>query len=392
VYSGMPNRLRSCAAACLLLLFASCTTASEKDLPALDASRMRAAKALVIETDFAQTSYSPGDVVRGSRDGAMRGMGKYLEGASSHEGALFVGLLLAPIGLPVSAATGAGMAHTKEEVDAAVAAFERLSRDTKLLASVAERLHAVLNGDGTGRWACIAAITAPATSPCAGHSPVARLYLRPAFVLRAKGDFDPDIHLSGSIVAVAKVALTPSGDEADTVLEVKWEYSEDLGSFFVLGKDDGALLLRRLETVLDRFAEKIAKDLYLAPRKEKIAHREPHLGPSFTEIPKGVVVRVEQGNDIYSRFTHGTVAPRYGFFDRNCWIAAVDGRATGHHHDTWPVRRTVAVRNGLAKIEMRCGSHLAETDAGSETLHIYIPVEADQRYWTDCRSFGRVKQ
>ncbi len=91
-----------------------------------------------------------------------------------------------------------------------------------------------------------------------------------------------------------------AGDDAETdvVLEAKWAYREKLGDFFVLAKDDAALLRRKLEDILDRFAGRIAKDLYLKPRPENIVSKEKAPALSFIDVPSGVIVRVEQGSDL----------------------------------------------------------------------------------------------
>jgi hypothetical protein len=207
--------------------------------------------------------------------------------------AALVGILLAPIGLPLSAAIGAGMAHSEEEVDAAVAAFERAGQDKELLASLERKFIEALGTDTKGQWTCIEPTFENTPEPCLGYAPVAHLKLRLAFRFQAAGKYDPDIHFYAEVVASASVEHVGLDAGTDAVVGAKWAYREELGSFFALTDDDAALLRSKLEEILERFAGRIAKDLFLAPRKEIIIRKEGLSGQSYIEIPESIVARIQ---------------------------------------------------------------------------------------------------
>ena len=278
------------AAASLLSFAASCATTTEITLHPLDASKTMAAEALVVQSSYTGGFRAPPGIVRGAGEGAGAGMGGYMSGG---EGAPLFALLLAPIGFPISGAIGASMAHSKEEVDAAVAAFERVGQDKELLASIERRFIEALGIDTKGKWACIEATSENTQEPCPGYAPVAHLKLRLAFGFRANGKFDPDIHFHGNVVALASVDHAGLDTETDAVVRAKWAYREELGPFFALTDDDAALLRGKLEEILERFARRIASDLYLAPRLETITRKEEYSGRSYIEIPESVVARIQ---------------------------------------------------------------------------------------------------
>lgn len=381
---AMEIPFRVCVAAGVVLLAGSCAAMTEVTLPALDASETREAEALVVQADYVRGFNAPDGVVRGAGEGALSGMGYYLDGiASSGNGAILV-IVLAPILLPLSAAIGAEMAHSKEEVDYAVDSFNRVGQDKELLASIDRRFIAALGIDAAKQWACIEAASVATGEPCSGETPTARLALRPAFGLKVVGKYDPDIHFFGDVVAVASVEHAPPDANSDAVVEAKWVYREELGEFFELAKDDAALLRGKLDDILDRFAARIAEDLYSAPRPETFVRQE---------IPEGVVVRVSQGSDLSSMATHGLVVPSHNrSFDESCWINAVDGKATGYDRSAATSYRAVMVKAGSARLDMSCViyTHRSSIDEKLEYFSIEISVEPGAVYETDGRTYKRL--
>jgi hypothetical protein len=282
------------AAASLLSFAASCATTTEIALPALDASNIMMAEALVVQSSYTGEFRSSRGMVLGAGEGAATAMGGYLGGElSGSEGAALFGIFWAPIALPISAVVGASMALTKEEVDAAVAAYERVGQDKVLLASLERKFIEALGTDTKGQWTCIEPTFEKTPEPCPGYTSVARLTLRPTFEFQAVGKYDPDIHLSGYVVALASVDHAELHAGTDTVVRATWAYREELGSFFTLTDDDAALLRSKVKEILEKFATCIAKDLFLAPNQETIIRKEEFSGKSYIEIPESVVARIQ---------------------------------------------------------------------------------------------------
>jgi hypothetical protein len=389
-------RLGAGAAACLLLLATSCTT-PKVTLPAPDASKTATARALVVRSDHSRSFDAPSGVVRGAAEGASKGVDHFMETVlTTGQGGLVL-LGLAPILVPAYAGIGASLAHTAEEVDAAVAAFERVGRDKKLLASIDRRFVRALGAETAARWDCVAAASVEPEALCPGLTPVARIDLRPVLALRKRGDFDPDIDFFGDVVASVSVDHGGIDSTTDIVLEAKWAYREKLGTFFELTQDDAALLRRKLDAILDRFAARIAEDLYLNPRPEFDVRKRKALTPGrITGIPEGVVVRVDQGFDLASLATHATVFT-YNETE-HCWIEAIEGKPTGHGFRTQ--YRAVVVRAGLRRLDVSCVpdrnqiSNMQQEPDYSEgpepdRYTIEVSLEAGVTYMTDGRSYRR---
>jgi hypothetical protein len=377
------------AAASILLHSCSFTSTTEVTLPALDASKTMTANALIVQTDYWRGLDSPIKVIRGSGEGAAVGAGGYLYStvAIFDPITIIFMILLAPIGIPVSAAVGAGLAHSEEEVDAAVGAFKRTAQDTALLGSIDRRFVKALEKGSADHWACVGVASKAEQEPCTGYTPVARLNLRPAFFLQSEGAFDPDIELFGSVVGSVSMDQSLSDAGVDVVLEAKWAYHEELGTFFALAEDDASLLRRKLDSILDRFATRIAEDLYLTPLPEVIVGKEKPFGLSFTETPQGVVVRVKQGFDLTSLATHGVVRPTSRSFGERCWIDAVEKKPTGHSHGTLPINRNVIVKAGRALVVVSCITHRGSINEKLEHHNIEISVEPGVVYVTDGRTY-----
>jgi hypothetical protein len=390
---GIHRFFRVGSVAASVLLAGSCTTTTEIILPALDASKTVTAEALVVHIEHMRSFDPPSDVIRGAGEGALMGAGAYVGGVghAGGDGAL-LGLLLAPIGLPVSAAIGASLAHSEEEVVAAVGAFESVGHDKEFLTSIGRRVIGAMGKYAETHWACVEVATVVDQEPCSGYMPVARLELRPSYTLRSVGRYDPDIQFLGNVVAVASINYVEDNAKAIPVLEAKWAYREDLGSFFALAQNDAALLRRKLNDILDRFASRIANDFYLVPSLETINRKKEISGHIFTEIPKGVIVRTEQGFDLHSLATHGIVRPTGRSFGEDCWIDTVEGTPTGHTQNTAAINRHVNVKAGNTRLKVTCVRFTGSLNEKSETHSIKISVDPGVIYETDGRTYQRLER
>ena len=393
---------RVCVAASIVLLASSCATRTTA-LPALDASKTTEAKALVVQADYVRGFISP-RVIRGAGEGASvavkANLAAVLEAMGTGYGAL-VGVPLAIVALPFSPLIGAGLAHSEDEVDAAVKAFDRVGQSIELLNSIDRRFIEALDTDTIKQWVCIEAVSMAIGEPCSGNTPTARLALRPAFGLIIDGAYDPDIFLYGSVVALVSMKQATPDAKLETVVEAKWVYREELGEFFELAKDDATLLRNKLENILDRFAARIAEDLYMAPRSETIVKKQVpdgrrDSGQAFIfqlKIPEGVVVRIEQGSDLFSLATHGVVLTTGYSGYEGCWIKAVDGKATGSKS----VRNIVPVKRGVVSVDVTCITRPSPTQFISTDLYaekreefsIEVSVEPGAFYVTDGRTYKR---
>ena len=287
-------------AAGIVLLAVSCSTTKVVTLPALDASVTTEAEALVVYTD---TDYERGykvrfEVARGAGEGAAQEMENYLRATLQSGDALFLGILLAPIMLPIAATSGANRAHSEDEVDAAARAFNLVAQDKELLASIDRRFVEALDTDTTKQWSCIEATSVATGEPCSGETLTAHLELRPIFVLAAVGKINPDIIIYANVAARATMGHIQSGSESVVVVYAEWMYREKLGNYFELAKDNAVLLRGNKERILDRFAEKIAEDLYLAPRATIIVSKRDDriTGTTVLEVPEGKVAIITHIN------------------------------------------------------------------------------------------------
>lgn len=299
---AMEIPFRVCAAVGIVLLAVSCATTVT--LPALDASVTTEAEALVVYTDadYVQGYYVPRQVVRGAGAGASLAAGEFLKdgfprgGSCSGElcGGAYVFVAAATlIALPFAAATGAAMAHSIDEVDAAAIAFNSVWHDMELLTSIDRRFVEALDTDTTKQWVCVEASSVAKREPCSGETHIARLELRPIFELTMEGKYDPDITFTGSVRAFASMEGATSDVDSGVEVYAEWMYREDLGDYFELAKFDADLLVEKIEIILDRFADRIADDLYLAPGLTTfVGKTEPFQNTAKPELPDGVVIRV----------------------------------------------------------------------------------------------------
>lgn len=250
------------------MLAAACARGTETTLPAIDLSQTKQASALVVEGKPQQGFEGPDGVVKGHAAGAGLGAGVAV-------GALFLSspatLIMAPIALPMLPAAvvvGAVKAHSVDDVDAAMTAFREVGQDEALLTSLDGRFLEALGEYGPWQWNCVAAVSMQTEAPCADRGPIARIEFLPVFAIWSDGNFNPDIHFVGEVTAIVTLESLEPGTPPVRLLEAKWAHRQELGPFFGLAEDGGALLRRRLETILDRFAVHIANDLYLAPRPQ----------------------------------------------------------------------------------------------------------------------------
>lgn len=312
--------LRSGAMIGCITLLGACTRGTPTMLPAIDLSQTREAPALVVEGKTPQGFEGPDGVVKGRVTGAVLGAGATF-------GAIFLGganpatLIAAPIVLPVAVVGGAVKAHSVKDVEAAMAAFSEVGRDEALLTSLDRRFVEALGTYATRQWRCVEAVSASAEAPCAGRHAVARIELQPVFAIRPDGNFNPTIHFDGKVIAIVTVEDPESGMPPVRVLEARWAHRRELGSFFDLAADGGEPLRRKLELILDRFAVRIARDLYLAPSPQELREvkrrvydpKNPQEGQIVTRIdpPDWNFVRMGQsgpGTGQHNTGTAGSVA------------------------------------------------------------------------------------
>lgn len=344
------------AAVSMALAAGACSTRTELTYPPIDASRMAEADALIVEADYWQGASAPAGVIRGAGQGAGVGAGNYVAAALSAQGdAALVGLLLAPIGVPIAAMVGASMAHSKEEVDAAAAAFAKLNGDKVFMASLERR---VLDAFGTKRptrWTCTAAASRSDEPPCPDERLVASLTIRPAFHTIAAGRYSPEITILAEVHAIGVLTDRTAGGEASTIFEAKWTLREELGSYFELAANDAALMREKLERIMDRLARRIVEDAFLAPRAETaIQVRGPGARPPYFDVPDGAIVRTRQKIGIYSPATHARLFAVPVEFAADCYIEAVDGRPTGITFETLPPNDVVRVKAGPVSVDVVC--------------------------------------
>lgn len=264
------------ACASLVLLAAACS--NQATLPALDTSEMRLAEALVVRSDPVQGFAAPDGIYQGAGEGAIGGMGEMM-GAALVYGP--VALLLAPVLLPVGAAVGAAKAHSPDEIDASVAAFHSVVGDQKRLTSLDRKFLESLGEDAARQWNCLEAASLTVEDTCSGSQSFARITLRPIFIIGSEGNYDPEIYFFGEISALLSMDGAASNARMGKIVETKWAYEEKLGSFFELAKDDGAILRQKLDDIVERFADRIASDLYVNPRPQDLYQIEVAYGDGF---------------------------------------------------------------------------------------------------------------
>jgi hypothetical protein len=256
-------------------------------LPALDVTQATRAEAIVLQIDAVQSYESPNSLVRGSGEGATKAMGEYLGNPPSGDGGV-LWLLTLPVALPISAVVGAGMSHSEEEVDAALAAYDRVRHDEAFQDSIGRQILGAMKDNTAGQWSCIELASDSEPRSCATYQSIAQMQLYSDFALKVVGEYDPDIHFFGTVVG----HVSTDHVEKNAYVSAKWAYRDELGDFFALTANDAALLRSELKAILDRFVTGIVEDLFLEPHQETVVRKENFAGLATTEIPQAVVVRV----------------------------------------------------------------------------------------------------
>jgi hypothetical protein len=333
----------------------ACATRTEITHPPMDPAELLAADALIVQTDAARGARAPDKVVRGAGEGAATGMLYYMGGTLSAggDGAL-LGLLLAPVGLPIAAIVGASSAHSAEEVDAARDAFTMLGNDTEFMATLEGRFLKALGGRTQDAWSCVAAISEVEGEPCPDAADPVELTLRPSFVTAASGRYSPDIHIAVTIEAVAH--RVPRDGAPREVAGARWTTHSYLGEYFDLAANDAALMRSKLAELMDRFAQRIAFDMIRAPRAETVIRVDNPNGRWAYDVPEGQIARVEQGVGLVSPATHATLLASGSDSFAKCWITSVNGEPTGQSAETPPLGRKASVKAGVVTVAATCES------------------------------------
>jgi hypothetical protein len=110
-------------------------------------------------------------------------------------------------------------------------------------------------------------------------------------------------------------------------------------------------------------------------------------GRTYFDIPEGIVVRVEQGRDLFSPATHAMIWPITKPFGKRCWIGAVDENPTGHNETTLPLNRGVPILAGSVKLDVICSKNPDSINESLERFTIEIPAEPGVVYQTDGETY-----
>ena len=223
------------------------------------------------------------------------------------------------------------MAHSEEEIQAARASlYSVLHEDGQ--ATVQERKFIeALGGFARSRWDCVQANSISIETGCQPDGTTTLILLEPIFRFAQKGEFNPDVLFDGRILVTVSIDYADGAlAVAEPLLKAKWAYHEELGTFFKLAENDGSLFRKKLDLITDRFAHKIAKDMYLNPQAEHLKSVQKFGGATHLEYPEAMVVRIDQGTQVVSARTHGNVmAGPLGRTTQICWIEALNGKRTG---------------------------------------------------------------
>lgn len=296
--------LRTVLATFVGYLLSSCTT-TEVTLPALDVSQAMTTDAIVVKVDATMQFKMPNGLVRGSGDGATKAMGEYLsDPPSGDEGVVW--LLTLPVALPISAAVGAGLSHSTEEVDSALAAYRGISQDRTIRNLLGGKFMSAIEDDVGENWVCIEEASESEPKTCATHKSIAELRLYPEFKLEIVGEYDPDIHFFGTVLGF----VSADRSNPSSFVSAKWAYRDKLGDFFDLTANDAALLRSELKAIFDRFAIAIVEDLFLEPQQVTVVRRDSFALPrEVTDIPQSIIVRVGWSDVISECQKYGWLPP-----------------------------------------------------------------------------------
>jgi hypothetical protein len=369
-------RFKSALFASLIFFVSACSTKNAKTLHALEPAEIVAAQAVIVEADDLKQTMTTPKLIRGSGEGATTAFGGAVFGSLSGG---IVGVLLAPVTVPVATIVGASKAHSKDEVDKAVAAFQKVAKDKKLLNSLGQRFVGLLERNAKRSWSCVALKTSPDERPCPDHSPAARINLQGSFMVHHQGAYEPELSFYGEVVVIATTTGAREAADAGVKVAGKWALRQKLGGFFDLTKNNAASLRKELDEILDRFANIIADDLLFDPKPQRIVSDEV--------IPESVVVRIAQGPAVLSFATNGRIIPTEWVFGDECWISLINGQPTGHNSKTPRPNRPMIVKPGPTTIVLSCQNFLNDSQGEIEQRSILIKVERGIEYRTDGNSY-----
>jgi hypothetical protein len=301
----MEKLLKAVVASSMLLLMASCATTKTVTLPALDASKVLEAEALIVEIEDASlTAYglNNDEIVHGSGEGAVLGMKNVLEGTGGvimtepdHDFPIIttLAILALPITLSTGAVVGAVSAHSDEEIETATAILESTHQDHRnQLGFLDRKIISAIQDNDIGQWECINTASLKSLQ-CSKYNSHARLNVMPKFNFLIDEDkFDPDVTIVGDIVITAMLDSKRSNNPTFTLFNAQWSYREEIGSYFNLAKDDGALLRQKTQSILDEFVQTIVRDIFLTSEPQMITEKKHGNGDSAPVLPEGKVIRV----------------------------------------------------------------------------------------------------
>ena len=169
-------------------------------------------------------------------------------------------------------------------------------------------------------------------APCPEAAAPATLEITASYAPAVEGRYDPDV----SIAAMVEAKLTgPSGASHD----MRWRYDSAPQPFFALTANNGAALRREIDTMLDRLASAVAKDLLLDPQATSIEVWEggletgrlgqvrPRSANAPVEEQPGVVRRMHPREAAPYALEQGhkaLIAGKRSFWN-TCAIASIDG-------------------------------------------------------------------
>jgi hypothetical protein len=292
--------------------------------------------------------------------------------------------------LPIAAAVGAVKAYSLEEVDAAQTSFRSVASNPDLLPTRELRIDDAAGASAAGRWGCMEA--AAEDAPCPEAAAPAMLEITVRYSPAVEGRYNPDV----SIVAMVEAKLTdPSGASHG----MRWRYNSAPQPFFARAAKNGAALRRELDTVLDRLASAVAKDLVLDPQATSIEVWEGDLKtgrlgqvrPRSANAPvkeqPGVVRRLHPREAAPYALEHGhkaLIAGKRGFW-KTCAIASIDGGppfACGALHPGLALFANV--EPGALVFGINCG---AVPNEDLSSVEIAETVEAGKTYCIEGESF-----
>jgi hypothetical protein len=370
-------------------------------IPAPDPNLLDTADAIVVSRAGLSDPAAPQGIARGPGEGASVAMGQWAQGsADAILNDPVPGLAVLIVTLPIAAIVGAASAHSAEDVDAAKQTFAAVAAEPNLLPTLERRIAAVVREQSPARWGCVAAFEAGDVPPCADAKAAATLEIRASYVPVMKGRRDPEIF----VAAMIEAKLKPHRGE---ISSMRWRYDSPTRRFFDLTANGGAALRSELDTMLDRLAQAVARDMITDP--EPITAEVWVGGPDFSldyrdpmvrqsNVPKdtspGVARRMHPQEPVQHALEAGlkaTILGKGSYWLGPCRIAKIDD--------------TTALPP-LVNANLQPGqSPIATADPGDHVFTVTCPttgddnwapreiraaVEAGRVYCTDGKSFADV--